>query len=187
MTELHFMIDLETMGTGADAPIMAIGVQVFDPIEGTLGNTFYRGILLASNGDRPIDPNTVEWWLDQSKSAQGALLSGERINLACALMELDLFMEAQTRDKWLASKDIQIWSNGPTFDEVIIRHAFGKKRFPVSFRGSRCCRTMSYIARTAGLEATPHSGVAHSALGDATHQAELVIAAFKHLGLQNGN
>ena len=38
------MIDLETLGTAANAPVIAIGAVFFDPNTGTLGDTFDAAI-----------------------------------------------------------------------------------------------------------------------------------------------
>ena len=40
----HLMIDLETLGTAANAPVIAIGAVFFDPNTGTLGDTFDAAI-----------------------------------------------------------------------------------------------------------------------------------------------
>ncbi|OQX34094.1 MAG: ATPase, partial [Oceanospirillales bacterium LUC14_002_19_P2] len=44
----HAMIDLETMGNGSQAAIVAIGACFFDPVKGTVGNTFYQPVSLES-------------------------------------------------------------------------------------------------------------------------------------------
>jgi len=42
------MLDLETMGQGPDAAIVAIGAVAFDPVTHWLGDPFYRLVDLES-------------------------------------------------------------------------------------------------------------------------------------------
>ena len=74
---MHIMIDLETMGTRPDAPIVAIGAVAFRPDSqhkdgemelGGIYGTFYMTIDLAKSvrEGAVIDPDTVMWWMQQS-------------------------------------------------------------------------------------------------------------------------
>ncbi|EON3121769.1 3'-5' exoribonuclease, partial [Escherichia coli] len=64
----HLMIDLETMGTNTNAPIVVIGAVFFDPQTGEIGPVFYIVISLtdAMNTGAVPDGGTIEWWLKQS-------------------------------------------------------------------------------------------------------------------------
>ncbi len=194
-TDLHFMLDLETMATTPDAAIVSIGCVRFDLYKGTLIDEFYRNITLQSNKDyyRVIDPNTVEWWLQQSKEAQDGLFEGARMDLGEALRSLQAWMCKEAGEPVNAAgglehlkKNGRIWSNGPTFDEVIIRDALTNilaEDFVIPFRGSRCVRTIIEIAKTMGLRKPVRGGTHHNALADARYQARGVIAVFKELNL----
>ncbi|MFM9673750.1 3'-5' exonuclease, partial [Streptomyces galilaeus] len=70
----HVMLDLETMGQGNNAAIVAIGAVFFEPTTGEIGDTFYRKIDLESAAQYgEIDPNTVLWWLKQSDAARAEI------------------------------------------------------------------------------------------------------------------
>jgi len=69
----EIMLDLETMGTGPNAAIVAIGAAAFCPHERrVLGKTFYAPVSLESsvNGGGVVDAGTVQWWLQQSTEAR---------------------------------------------------------------------------------------------------------------------
>ncbi|CAM7540570.1 3'-5' exoribonuclease Rv2179c-like domain-containing protein [Citrobacter freundii] len=72
----HLMVDLETMGSGPDAPIVSIGAVYFDPSTGNTGAEFYQVVSLESSmsfGMKP-DASTIQWWLKQSSEARSAIL-----------------------------------------------------------------------------------------------------------------
>ena len=66
---MHIMIDLETMGTRADAPIVSIGAVAFDA-KG-IDREFYCTVSLHSavRSGAVIDPSTVMWWLVRQNRA----------------------------------------------------------------------------------------------------------------------
>lgn len=69
------MLDLETMGQGPDAAIVAIGAVSFDLEAGKLGSEFYTVVDLTSSVEAggKMDPSTVLWWLQQSEQARSEL------------------------------------------------------------------------------------------------------------------
>lgn len=182
------MLDLETFGNNieGDAALVSIGAVVFDADSDALdlslliGDTFERKVDLqrteiAMRGH--IDPSTIEWWLTQDDAARKALTEGERLPLGTALMEMMPWLgEVIAR---AGTKDVRLWSNGPTFDEHILRRAFTRYgfKFPLSHRGSRCCRTMTAQAIELGFDMAKLgvNGAKHDALADAIFQARGVI------------
>ncbi len=205
MSNLDIMVDIETFGTGQNAAIVSIGAVAFNAngengslwtnspdALATLGQGFRVGIRLASTpremrGD--IDPDTVEWWLEQSPEARRMLVYGgasERVGLGEALQQFSKWVMKQG-----SYQKRTLWSNGPTFDETILRSAFDRfnLNFPVHFRGSRCCRTMFDIATTFGWnakearDAAPDDIVKHDALSDAVFQARGVASQLHYLRL----
>lgn len=185
MNDLHIMLDLETLGTGRDAAVISIGAVRFNPVSGEILDRFYTNVTVASNKTlgRDIDPNTIEWWLRQDKPAQDALLAEPRVHLSQAAGQLLTWMLSLASDIKEFRKHARLWSNGPTFDEVIIRDVFAQLdlSFPVSYRGSRCMRTMIELGRAAGLQKPEVAGVRHNALDDAIHQAEGVARVMREL------
>jgi len=57
---LDVMLDLETMGNGSSAAIIAIGAVEFDMVEGTLGNEFYSVV--------DLDSSVQAWMIDARQS-----------------------------------------------------------------------------------------------------------------------
>lgn len=164
------MIDLETMGLGVNAAIIAIGAVEFDLEAKMLGRTFYALVDLQSSVDAggEIDPSTVMWWLAQSKEARSALLE-EGILIDQALSNFGL---------WLleCGPDVKVWGNGADFDNVILAQAFRRSDFsvPWKFWNNRCFRTFKNMLPECP---SPFIGIQHNALDDAKYQAEYLIAA----------
>jgi len=166
------MVDIETLGRNEDAAIISIGACMFDPYKtGQIGDTFERNIEFASNEGRNVDPDTVAWWFRQSKEAQLAAIAQPSVPLKVALMD---FIQ------WLPGR-AKIWSNGPTFDEAILRHAFKqhKLNFPIAYWDSRCVRTANAFLKFQGVAKPTRKGEHHNALDDAIFQAECVMRAFR--------
>lgn len=160
------MVDLETMGTGSDAAIVAIGAVFFDPTTNALGPQFYNVVSLKSNVafDRVIDPDTVLWWMMRSEKARAIFTQSQAtaFSLNDALVNFANF---------LGGESVDIWGNGAAFDNVILRNAYLETNIPVpwNFCNDRCYRTIKAlypdIIRT-------RNGIHHHALDDAISQAE---------------
>lgn len=173
---MNYMVDIETLATSHDAAILSIGACEFDPYMGKgVSKLFYRNITQLSNKafGRKTDPETIEWWLQQSPEAQAKLFTEPRVPLIIAL--------ADFRD-FIGKGKPKLWSNGPTFDEDILRNAFKNcdVEFPVHYSGSRCVRTTNALLKHRGIDKPERSGTHHNALDDAIFQAECVILAFQH-------
>ena len=196
------MLDIETLGTGRNAAIMSIGACLFDPIAGRwpreedpmseVDATFYQKVDLSQGPQEhvgTIDASTVEWWLKQSREAQGSLVAGPRVAIQEALNLFSLWLSKTFARAHLSryDTDVRLLSNGPTFDEDILRDAFArcKLKFPLHFKTSRCCRTIFDLACQAGWspKAFGKNEKKHDALGDAIFQARGVCSMYAHLGL----
>ena len=69
----HVSVDLETLGTVADAVILSIGAVRFDPDSNQIDDAgFYRSISIDSNLDhkRRVQEDTLIWWMKQPAAAQ---------------------------------------------------------------------------------------------------------------------
>lgn len=170
-TNKHIMLDLETLGTSANAAIVSIGAVVFD----TTGthNEFSRAIsvesTIASGGI--VDPSTLLWWFEQSEAARQFWLH-EPVDLVSALNSFIL---------WIP-EGAYVWGNGASFDNVILGNAYKRTKLkqPWKYSKDMCYRTMKNIAPQIQLQ---RYGVHHNALADATSQALHLIEIYKHLGL----
>lgn len=168
MTCNHVMVDLETLGTGSNAAIASIGAVFFDPETDLLGETFHQRVQFSPSMGQ-IEPGTVKWWLQQSKEAQEALLSGERFPLKQVLSNFNFFLGGGVEG---------FWSNGPTFDERLLNEAFARfdSRMNYKFQTSRCMRTYRWLADLFGLDCSSvtREGIHHDALADAIYQARVI-------------
>ena len=81
----NVMLDLETMGLGPNAAIIAIGAVMFDPETMQLGSEFYRIINLESAvaAGGIMDAGTVMWWLEQGAAARAELTSDKIGRASC--------------------------------------------------------------------------------------------------------
>lgn len=170
MANIHVMLDLETMGTGVNSAITAIGAAYFDE-KGT-GETFYKVVDLTSCVRRGLDiePATVLWWLEQSDAARRELLRLDAEPLDYALASFTQFLDDLATA--YSAQSIHVWGNGPGFDNEILKNAYIKVGMdvPWSWWNDRCYRTLSMLYPEFKT-ALPESQ-AHNALNDALHQAK---------------
>ncbi|WP_407905438.1 3'-5' exoribonuclease domain-containing protein [Escherichia coli] len=178
----HLMIDLETMGTNTNAPIVVIGAVFFDPQTGEIGPVFYIVISLADamNTGAVPDGGTIEWWLKQSSEARSAILV-DQVKLIDALIQFREFINEHSDEKF-----VQVWGNGATFDNNILRTSYERLNIPCPWRyyNDRDVRTIVELGKTIGFDARtviPFEGVRHNALDDARHQAKYVTATIQKL------
>ncbi|MDQ9309260.1 exonuclease [Escherichia marmotae] len=175
----HLSVDLETMGTNPDAPINSIGGKFFDPETGEMGPEFSKTID-AKTGGGTVDISTIEWWLVQSSEARSAILVNQ-IPLDDALLQFREFISEHSDEKF-----VQVWGNGATFDNAILRRSYERQGIPCPWRycNDRDVRTIVELGKTIGFDARtaiPFEGVPHNALDDANHQAKYVSAIWQKL------
>ena len=181
----HLMVDMETMGCGPDAAIVSIGGVFFDPSSGNTGAEFYQVVRLESSmsfGMKP-DASTIEWWLKQSSEARSAILVDDAMGL---LETLELLADFIAENAANGSHTVQIWGNGCSFDNVILRRAFAltDTPFPVPYWNDRDVRTMVELGKSVGINPRfdiPFEGDMHNALSDARHQVKYVSAIWQRL------
>ncbi|EEU1832908.1 3'-5' exoribonuclease [Escherichia coli] len=178
----HLMIDLETMGTNTNAPIVVIGAVFFDPQTGEIGPVFYIVISLtdAMNTGAAPDGGTIKWWLKQSSEARAAILT-DQVKLKDALSRFREFINEYSDEKF-----VQVWGNGATFDNAILRTSYERLEIPCPWRyhNDRDVRTIVELGKTIDFDAKtviPFEGVRHNALDDARHQAKYVSAIWQKL------
>lgn len=183
----HIMLDLETMGNGNNSAVVAIGACEFDPHAIGVGilatERFYVQASLQSavEAGMQMDPSTVLWWLQQSDVARKSTFEGDAI--------VPLGDACYRFGNWVYGigdpKDIAVWGNGATFDNIIIRSAFKAVGLPLpwGFRGDKCYRTVINLLPAERQPVFERSGTAHNALDDAVTQALYLQQCYKALGL----
>ena len=159
----NIMVDLETMGAGSTAAIIAIGAVKFGA-DG-LGEEFYAAVDLDScqKAGLAIDASTLMWWLKQSAAARKAVTVKNPTSLFQALSDFTKFVGPK--------KSAKIWGNGASFDNPILANAYRAINLeqPWDFWNDRCYRTVKALLG-AGIEVET-VGTAHNALDDAKTQA----------------
>ncbi|HGY1203873.1 TPA: 3'-5' exoribonuclease [Citrobacter braakii] len=181
----HLMVDMETMGNSPDAPIVSIGAVFFDPSTGNTGAEFYQVVSLESSmsfGMKP-DASTIQWWLKQSSEARSAILVDEAMGL---LETLELLADFIAENAANGSHTVQLWGNGCSFDNVILRRAYAltETPFAVPLWNDRDVRTMVELGKSVGINPRfdiPFEGDMHNALSDARHQVKYVSAIWQRL------
>ncbi len=181
----HLMVDMETMGNSPDAPIVSIGAVFFDPSTGNTGAEFYQVVSLESSmsfGMKP-DASTIQWWLKQSSEARSAILVDEAMGL---LETLELLADFIAENAANGSHTVQLWGNGCSFDNVILRRAYAltDTPFAVPFWNDRDVRTMVELGKSVGINPRfdiQFEGDMHNALSDARHQVKYVSAIWQRL------
>ena len=168
------MIDLETLGTRVNAPIVAVGACFFDINTGEIGKTF-EAVLVLRYGR--MDGDTLKWWLGQSEEARQKLVRGrsDPLKVYPAFVE---FVAA-------GGSDVRPWGNGASFDISMLEYTLARvieRRPPWDFWNIRDCRTIKHIASDLKLQFTgERKGTHHSALDDAVFQAEWVSAYWRQI------
>lgn len=163
----NVMLDLETMGTGSMAAIVAVGAVRFD--HDSILSRFYAVVDLQSSMalGLNLDASTVMWWLNQSKEAREELLK-EPVHINQVLGRFSAWV----------GEDPVVWGNGVTFDNVILSNAYelASIRRPWSYKNDRCYRTLK-----AGYPEVPYvdEGIYHKAVDDAENQALTLINCLK--------
>ena len=182
---VHVMVDLETMGKKHNAPIVAIGAVVFDPETGSIGESFYKVVCLESsvNWGAVIDPSTVIWWLKQSSEARSAIVNDDAIPLLDALLQFREFVSDNVAG---GSKKAQVWGNGASFDNSILRSSYDciAEDYPWEYWNDRDVRTMVELGQAISFDpktTIPFEGSRHNALADAIHQARYVSAIWQRI------
>lgn len=170
----HYVIDLETMGKGPTAAIVAIGCVRIENL--VITGDFYHRVPLRSSLEAglQVDASTIEWWLEQEDAAR-AQITGGTTELPHALGWLAAFMGDTKHDQ--PDRKALLWGNGSSFDNVILGNAFDACGIPRPwlFWNDRDLRTL--LALYPEAKALPFEGTKHHALHDALHEARQLIAA----------
>jgi hypothetical protein len=174
----HIMLDLETLGNGPTAAIIAIGAVKFDPEHHIISqNEFYTLVdaRTCQEYGLTIDASTVEWWAQQSEESRSILWDKSRVGLYAALIAFNKFLVGGGVE-W---DELAIWGNGSTFDNVILRNAYHCTCLPRPWSDWQdfCFRTMKKMFP---IDYKP-DGIKHNALDDAKNQARWLCEIFRRI------
>jgi len=169
----HIMIDLETLGTTADATILSIGAVRFDLETGTVydhnSHTFYKSVTIDSQPARQISGDTIAWWMAQSTAAK-TVFTEPKVSLWNALMDLREWVNTSPE-----FGHPNVWSNGADFDLPMLVHAYSQEKIILPWKpyAGRCYRTYKNLPGARDVKVI-RVGEHHNALDDAIYQAEHV-------------
>ncbi len=160
------MVDLETLGTTADAVILSIGAVKFDLASGQIDDEgFYASVSIESNlqWKRRINEDTLLWWFKQDAAARQVFFEPKEV-LDDALVQFS---------DWIGTGEHIMWSNGADFDIPMLAHAFTDCgiEIPWKFYNTRCFRTYKNLPGAKDIR-LPNAGVKHNAMADAYTQAK---------------
>lgn len=165
-------IDIETLGTRYDAPVVSIAAVPFDRNTGAIAKTtFYREVTIDSALKAgKLDAKTLIWWMAQSDVAKRVFAdSPNKAPLSVALDDLRTFIRG--------FGECCVWGNGATFDITILEYAYVNGAVGLTpgwdFWNIRDMRTIMDLANL-NKKDMPFKGTAHNALDDAIHQAKLI-------------
>ncbi|CAJ0999052.1 hypothetical protein SODG_002738 [Sodalis praecaptivus] len=172
----HLMIDIETLGVRASAPLAAIGAVFFEPSTGELGEAFYARVDPRSDeaaGAR-AEVDTALWWLCQDAQARAELIIDPRLSASDALNALLSYIKVSQMPA--GRKHLNIWCKGGSFDVVILSAAFERHGLPIPwhFWRVRDMRTLQCLAQATGYCSPARQTLKHHALDDARYQAQVV-------------
>jgi len=173
----HCMLDLETMGNGNRAAIIAIGAVIFND-QNVQQEGFYAQVSLHSSVRQgmEMDTSTILWWLQQSEEARAAFKNNDNaMSLVTVLNDFAIWLEK--------FGDVQMWGNGAAFDNTILSAAYRKcgLKQPWPFWNDRCYRTFKATFPDVKVS---RFGTHHNAVDDARTQAWHLIEICEKYGIK---
>lgn len=185
------VLDLETLSTKTNAVVLAIGMVEINRHTGEVVNELYLELdpREQQRFGFHLDADTVGWWMGQSEEARklfDSCFNGR--TLAAALMDVSAFVlgpEAEDGDEAVPNPHVNVWGNGASFDNVILRTAYEVcgLRVPWAHWRDRDLRTLKDMYEATGgvpfVKTQPE--LAHHALSDARAQAQDVLRIYEAL------
>jgi hypothetical protein len=191
------MIDIETLGKGPYAPIIALGAIHFDPnvVDGIISK-FYVTIDPIESEKRGfrLDADTVMWWMQpKQREAWDQWTKTLHFGPDDALTGFAIWMDELDQNDPPYAKDEEqnedrpflhraLWGCGPGFDNEKLKMHYQvlNKPLPWDYGGDRCFRTFRNLPKASDCM-PPSQGIAHKADDDALFQAlwlQRILAAY---------
>jgi hypothetical protein len=184
--ETHIMVDIETLGTGVNAPILQLAAVDFDIYSGNILRKFNMFVDICTISHFVPDTKTVKWWLKTNSQLLAEIINNE--NIADSEKVLSLFAVWSNP---FDNKNVYLWGNGENFDNVIIRQAYINSGliYPIKYNCDRDVRTILHIASDVlGISEQEIKNkfideckMQHDALQDAIFQAKYVSWCYREL------
>lgn len=169
---MRIAIDLETLGNTANAPVLSIGLVVFNADGIVKGHEWFPDVQEQMNAGAMPDASTVLWWFQQAPEARDPQVVADRKPVTQVLGEVGAVFARYDVD--------EVWGNGPSFDCTILAELFRRHGLaaPWDFWKERWMRTVLSLNPT--LDRV-HPAIPHCALSDAEAQALTIIGALKNV------
>lgn len=165
----HVMIDLETLGTSSDSVFLSVAAVQFNDTD--VGEVFYRTVSMESalKAGRKINPQTLEWWLDQKPEVMKLMFSNP-VSLDDLLIDFKKFI--------LSNESVCLWGNSASFDVGKLTHAYENSIYPKpwSHRNEKCYRTIKSIFHLPPSLEPELVGEAHNPVDDCVYQIKKLQA-----------
>lgn len=179
------VIDFETLSTKPNAVIPSVGVRVFDPMTGRLGQTLHIRMDVQEQIDAgyAVDAGTLAFWMKQEQEGRSYMIKILEDKKERTVSRAEGFRVLHTFLSCI--QGVRPWGNGISFDLGICYAEWGNDGLPWEFWNERDVRTLVATARLLDLEdyksTTPFEGVPHNPVSDATHCAKYISAYMKDL------
>lgn len=164
MSKAHAMVDIETLDTQPTAVIASVAIIIFSLEDGaTAASSWNVNLKQQIEAGRTISASTLQWWFDRDKAVQESTFLAPTKHPATVAFELDA----------LLGKDVLLWGNGATFDNVLIRNFCESMGQPLELKywNDRCFRTLA-ATFDPKKKLQPHSCAKHDAMADCQNQVE---------------
>ena len=192
----HVMLDLETLDSGNNAAVVAIGAVHFDPhFKANPPQWFDDDKRILNHFYRTIDPedaakygtvsgSTFKWWLQQSEQARSELYRANG-KTRDVLKDFNSWLDRVSENQ---PRKIALWGNGATFDNVVLRNAFTAANISPHWhwRGDKCYRTVINLLPIELQPDVKREGVHHNAMDDALYQVHKLTKTYQLLGIHSG-
>lgn len=186
LSSLVAVVDLETLSRKPNAVIGSIGCVVIDLLERKEVSNFYARIDLDNQPGRDIESHAVKWWHVQQALYPMAYNELYDPNLNRVRLPIALQMFGKFLSEVFDEKKIQLFGNGPEFDNVILANAYDRAGLKVPWHhgGNQSIRTVVLMGRLLlGIDPKygEFDGIKHHALHDARHEALYTLDIFSQL------
>lgn len=174
--ETHVMLDIETMGTGRDSRVIALGAARFDPFTGVLSGEFSVEFAVVDECGKAT-PSTVEWWSHEDRREAREYLDALEVVRAVDVPDRlrEVFGDRLGDAFW--------WAKSPTFDMTILEDMGVRagKKMPWHYRRLRDVRTVVHASGIPedDMDWSNLSAPLHSPLADCEVQARHVARAIR--------
>ena len=184
------LLDIETLGTNADAVVLSVGIVAVDSTEDyeyetLIDDGFYVTLDVKSqvNSGRKIDKDTLGWWGQQGDEAMKVLSpSDSDIHWNKLLPSIFEYFEKVGANP----KDILVYSRGSHFDFGILHDLFrvtgnaGAYDLPWRWWNIHDSKTVQITLVDEQIDVQPEGFIHHNALHDAAREyMNIQLAIYK--------